>query len=177
MELLPVSVVERWFNAINARDYEQLFSVIADDVEVMTATGCYRGPAAIDEWLDFTAEPFRWFCGPPGLVVVEQVGCWLFPPTSMERVIASAFRVFNGRIVRYRRFDDLSEALAATCLTDEDEVLTSGVVELSAVTPPRHAARATGPGPRELEMRQIAAWMTAPAEVAFATSAVPDILV
>lgn len=174
MELLPVSVVERWFNAINARDYEQLFSVIADDVEVMTAAGSHRGPAAIDEWLDFSAEPFRWFCGPPGLVVVEQVGCWLFPPTSMERVIASAFRVFNGRIVRYRRFDRLSDALAATCLTDEDEVLTSGVAELSAVSPVRLVDAAPAPVRRELEMRQIAAWMTAPHDVTFATSAVPD---
>ena len=149
MELLPVSVVERWHNAINASDYEQLFAVTAEDFEVMTAAGCIRGAAAIDEWLDFTAEPFRWFCGPPGLVVVEQVGCWTFPPMSMERVIASAFRVFNGRIVRYRRFDELSHALAATCLTEDDEVVTSGVVELSGISRP----------PRDIEMRQSAAWV------------------
>jgi hypothetical protein len=132
MELLPVWVVERWHNAINARDYEQLFEVTAEDVEIMTATGFVRGAAAIDEWLDFRAEPFRWFCGPPGLVVVEQVASWLFPQMTVERVIASAFRVFNGRIVRYRQFDDLQPALAATSLTDDDEVLTSGVAELFA---------------------------------------------
>jgi hypothetical protein len=155
MELLPVSIVERWHNALNAQDFEMLCAVTAADVEVMSASGSRRGPAAFEEWLGFTAEPFRWFCGPPGLVVVEQVGCWSFPPTTMERVIASAFRVFNGRVVRYRRFDDLEPALAATSLTDDDEVLASGVTELFA------AARPAAPATRPMtpDLRRDSPWL------------------
>lgn len=137
MELLPVSVVESWHTALNTYDDDLLSAITADDFEVMTATGCHRRHTALREWRGFTAEPFRWFCGPPGLVVVEQVGSWHFPPSAMERVIASAFRVFNGRIVRYRRFDDLRSALAATSLTEDDEVLTSGVAQVFGAPRPR----------------------------------------
>lgn len=122
MELLPVSVVESWHKALHARDYDLLFAITAEDIEVIGAHGCRRGPAGLREWLGFTPEPLRWFCGPPGLVVVEQLGCWLFPTTT-ERWIASAFRVFNGRVVRYQQFAELPQALAAASLTDDDEVL------------------------------------------------------
>ena len=65
-------------------------------------------------WISSTgsvAEPQRWFCSPRGQVVVEEHGH------------ASAFRVVNGRVVRYQQFDSLHAALSATSLSDEDEVL------------------------------------------------------
>lgn len=123
MELLPVSIVENWHEALNAPDHEQLAAIMSDDVEVISETGWTCGRAAHRQWIGFTAEPLRWFCGPVGVVVVEQLGCWLLPPIATERVVASAFRVSNGRVVRYRRFDVLGDALAATSLSDDDEVL------------------------------------------------------
>jgi hypothetical protein len=128
MDLVPVSIVEDWHRALNTADYDQISAMTSEDIEVVSVSGSRRGPAAHPEWIGFSAEPLRWFCGPPGLVVVEQLGCWMSPPIATERVVASAFRIFNGRIVRYRRFDELPEALAATSLSDDDEVLVSGTV-------------------------------------------------
>jgi hypothetical protein len=99
-----------------------------------------RGHAALRQWLTrggFTAEPLRWFCGTRGNVVVEQRGHWFTPraitvedsggwiitDTTSERIVASAFSVVAGRVVRYQRFDQLRDALFATSLSDDDEVL------------------------------------------------------
>lgn len=140
MQLVPLEVVESWHSAVNARDVEQLCALASRDVEIVGPRGSGRGHAALRQWFrrgGLTAEPLRWFCGSRGFVVVEQRGCWFspeavtvedsgrwfIPDTSSERIVASAFCVVAGRIVRYQRFDDLREALAATALTDDDEVL------------------------------------------------------
>ncbi|HEY5928475.1 MAG TPA: hypothetical protein VIV11_42605, partial [Kofleriaceae bacterium] len=82
-------------------------------------------------------EPLRYFVGKQGKVVVEQrgrwftpravtvedSGRWIIPDTTSERIVASAFSVLAGRVVRYQRFDHLHDALMATALSDDDEVL------------------------------------------------------
>ena len=40
-----------------------------------------------------------------------------------ERIVASAFRVRAGRVVRYQRFEALHEALAAAALDEQHEVI------------------------------------------------------
>ena len=126
MQLLPLEVVESWHTAINARDFEQLCAVTSNDVELVGPRGSARGHDMLRQWLGragFSAEPLRWFCGPRGHVVVEQRGRWNIPETTSERIVASAFHVARGRVVRYQRFDELGEALSASALTDDDEVL------------------------------------------------------
>lgn len=73
--------------------------------------------AVVESWLarrGATGEVLRWFCGVQGTVVIEQRG---------ERILASAFTVKDGRVVRCQRFAALPEALAAAALTDDDEVI------------------------------------------------------
>jgi len=73
--------------------------------------------AVVESWLarsGSSAEVLRWFCGTQGTVVIEQRGA---------RIIASAFTVRDGRVVRCQRFAALPDALAAAALTDDDEVI------------------------------------------------------
>lgn len=95
MTLLPLAVVESWQAAING-----------------TRAG-------------FSAEVLRWFCGAHGAVVVEQLERWQLPDAlgTSEKIVASAFRVQGGRVVRYQRFDELRDALMASHLGDEHEVI------------------------------------------------------
>ncbi|MGE0872299.1 MAG: nuclear transport factor 2 family protein, partial [Kofleriaceae bacterium] len=111
MMLAPIAVVESWQSALNTRDLDQLAALTARDVELIGPRGTAHGQGheTMREWLSragFTAESLRWFCGATGVVVVEQRGRWWLPDSSRssERIIASAFRVVGGRVVRYQRF-------------------------------------------------------------------------
>ena len=124
--LMPLAVVESWQVAVNARDVDQLCALSSSDVEVVGPRGSARGHDVLRQWLGragFSAEPLRWFCGAHGMVVVEQRGRWELPETTTERIITASFRVLGGRVVRYQRFDQLRDALAASSLTDDDEVV------------------------------------------------------
>jgi hypothetical protein len=140
MQLFPLEVVESWHSAVNACDVEQLLALASRDVEVVGPRGVGRGHDVLRQWFrrgGLTAEPLRYFCGSRGQVVVEQrgrwfspeavtvedSGRWFIPDTTSERIVATAFSVLAGRVVRYQRFDRLNEALAAAALTDDDEVL------------------------------------------------------
>jgi len=140
MQLFPLEVVESWHSALKAHNVEQLCSLASRDVEVVGPRGAGRGHDVVRQWFrrgGFNAEPLRWFCGARGPVVVEQrgrwftpeavtvedSGRWIIPDTTSERIVASAFSVVAGRVVRYQRFDKLHEALVATHLSDDDEVL------------------------------------------------------
>ncbi len=126
MQLFPLEVVESWHSAVNARDFDQLCAITSRDVELVGSRGSGRGHEVLRQWLGragFVAEPLRWFCGRGGTVVVEQRGRWVIPEATSERVVASAFRVVGGRVVRYQRFDELDEALVEMALTADDEVL------------------------------------------------------
>jgi hypothetical protein len=73
--------------------------------------------AVVESWLTragSSAKVLRWFCGAQGTVVIEQ---------RTDRIIASAFTVRDGRVIRCQRFAALPEALAAAALTDDDEVI------------------------------------------------------
>ena len=126
MSLIPLAVVESWQSAVNSRDFDQLCALTSRDVELVGPRGSGRGHEVLRQWLQragFTAEPLRWFCGARGDVVIEQRGRWVLPETTSERIVASSFGVIGGRVIRYQRFDELAEALVATRLSDEDEVL------------------------------------------------------
>ena len=138
MQLFPLEVVESWHSAVNAHNVEQLCALASRDVEIVGPRGVGRGHDVLRRG-GLTAESLRYFCGSRGQVVVEQrgrwfspeavtvedSGRWFIPDTTSERVVATAFSVLAGRVVRYQRFDRLGEELAATALSDDDEVLGS----------------------------------------------------
>ena len=140
MQLFPLEVVESWHSAVRMQNVDQLCMLASRDVEVIGPRGSGRGHAVVRQWFQrggFNAEPLRYFVGTRGHVVVEQrgrwftpervtiedSGCWVLPDTTSERIVASAFSVLAGRVVRYHRFGALRDALVATSLSDDDEVL------------------------------------------------------
>jgi hypothetical protein len=121
-----LEVVRAWHNAVNRGDVDALVALSDDDIEVGGPRGSARGHTILRDWLDragIQLAPVRWFASPAELVV-EQVATWRGPegaPTDPQ-IIASAFTVENGRVMRTIRYGSLDEALAATGLTVVDEV-------------------------------------------------------
>jgi len=119
MTFAPLSVVESWQHAVNAGNVEDLVALVGAEVKLVTPSSSVTGRVALRRWFvraGFSGEVLRWFCR-DGRVVVEQ-------RRYDGRLGAAAFRVVGGRIVRYQRFDDLSEALKQSGLSPDDEVLT-----------------------------------------------------
>jgi hypothetical protein len=124
-----LQVVEAWIAAINAGDAAAAAAVCHEQILVAGPRG--QGPmpaAALGEWLErsgFSARPTRWFCGGPdhGLAVVELDARWPGSPDGL--LVGALFRVTEGRIAEFSRFDSgLAAALAAGgLLEDRDEVM------------------------------------------------------
>ena len=122
-------VVRAWHEAVNRGDAESLVALSDDDIEVGGPRGSARGHAILRDWLDraeIQLAPRRWFASPAALVV-EQVATWRGPDGAVTdpRIIASAFTVQDGRVMRTLRYGSLEEALAATGLKLVDEVLSA----------------------------------------------------
>ncbi|MEU8611179.1 nuclear transport factor 2 family protein [Actinoplanes sp. NPDC048791] len=126
-----LGVVEQWLTAVNAGDGARVESLSHEQVDIVGPRGRGSAPRAVlSEWLarsGFSSQPVRWFCGGDGLVVVEQDATWHDPATGEPQDsfrIGSLFRVEDGRVARYERFDDgVAGALAAAGLdAARDEV-------------------------------------------------------
>ena len=142
-----LQVVEAWIDAINAGDAGAAAAVSHEQIVVVGPRG--RGPmpaSALGEWMarsGFSARPTRWFCGGPrddlptdpsrdpggsdvgragGLAVVELDARWPGSPDNL--LVGALFRVTDGRVAEFSRFDSgLSAALAAGGMVeDRDEV-------------------------------------------------------
>ncbi len=122
-----VAVVEAWHEALNRRDLERVIEISAAEIEIVGPRGVARGHDVLRQWLEHTRvslEPRRWFAR-GGEVVVAQHGVWRSAETGDidgEADVASRFRVEDGRVAHYARYDTIEEALAAAGLTDADEV-------------------------------------------------------
>jgi hypothetical protein len=122
-----VAVVEGWHEALNRRDSEGVIALSAAEIEILGPRGVARGREVLRQWLEHTRvslEPLRWFAR-GGEVVVAQHGVWRSIETGDvdgEADVASRFRVEDGRVAHYARYDTVEEALAAAGLTDADEV-------------------------------------------------------
>jgi hypothetical protein len=126
-----LAVVEAWLDAVNRRDVGALERLTQDEVEIVGPRGSGRmDRAVLAEWLaraGFLAEVLCWFCGPNGVVVVEQDARWVDPGSDADRGharVASRFVVNDGRVALYARHDDgLQPALDTAGLSIEHEVI------------------------------------------------------
>ncbi len=122
-----LAVVEGWQDAVNARDAQRAQALCAEEVELTGPRGAARGRDVLAQWLErsgFSADATRWFCGGDGeRAVVEQAAAWTAPDgTRTQAVVASSYRVRDGRITAYARHDTLAAALSAAGLDPRDEV-------------------------------------------------------
>lgn len=122
-------IVRAWHEAVNRGDADALVALSDENIEVGGPRGLARGHAILRDWLDragIQLAPQRWFASSAELVV-EQVATWRGPDDAVTdpQLIASSFRVENGRVTRAVRYGSLEEALAATGLSLADEVQTA----------------------------------------------------
>jgi hypothetical protein len=122
-----IGIVRAWHDAVNRGDANALVALSDDEIEIGGPRGSARGSAVLRDWIGragIRLEPRRWFASPAELVV-EQVATWRGPDGAVTdpQFIASSFTVENASVMRTIRYGSLEEALAATGLTLEDEVL------------------------------------------------------
>jgi hypothetical protein len=123
----PVTIVQAWQAAANAADADTLLSLSDEQIEIIGPRGSAYGHDILRQWLaraGLTVEPKRVFAR-DNAVVVEQHGVWHNVDTGEtmgEADLASSFRVTDGRVSRYARFETLDAALADVGLSESDVV-------------------------------------------------------
>ena len=124
MSTSEIATVLAWHDALNSGDLDTLVSLSSDDVEIGDAHGAAQGHAALRQWArgfsdeaaDGAIEVGRIYYR-DGVVVVEEM---LTSSGGEVRSAASAFRVVHDHVTAVFRHDDLTAALSATELTDDD---------------------------------------------------------
>lgn len=112
MTTSEIATVLAWHDALNAKDFDTLLAVSSDDIEFGDANGAGQGHDALREWASSlgvtAADPGRMYVRDGVVVAEEQDGD------------AVAFRVVRDHVTSVFRHPDLSSALAATELTEDD---------------------------------------------------------
>jgi hypothetical protein len=123
-----LSVVQKWHNALNSAQVDEMIALVHPQVEIGGPRGSARGSQVVREWFgraNVRLLPLRWFDG-GNQIVVEELGEWLSPETGQvtgSQQVATVFQVNDeGLITRIVRHDALAAALEDVCLLLEDEV-------------------------------------------------------
>ncbi|SHG96778.1 nuclear transport factor 2 family protein [Streptoalloteichus hindustanus] len=129
MVAAEVRIVLDFHDAVNAGEPERLRPLLHDDVEVGGTYGGVRGIAMVEQWFGHAAlvlVPRRVFRRGEFVVAEQDVrrrdtGDEPSEPAEPQ-VVASVFRVIDGRIEMIHRYRDLGEALGTVDVTEDDEV-------------------------------------------------------
>lgn len=122
-----VEVVQAWIKAVNRRDEAEVIRLSDPNIEIVGPRGSGYGHPLLREWLNrahISLETLRTFARDDRAVVFQH-GVWRSLETGEvigEAEMASQFRVKEGRIAQYARYDHLDEALTAARLNDGDEL-------------------------------------------------------
>ena len=123
----PAAVVAAWQAAANQQDIERLLELSDPNIEVVGPRGAAYGHQILRDWMGragLTLTTLRVFARDQ-VVVVAQHGVWRAVDTGAfngEANLASRFRVEDGRVTHFARYDELAIALKEAGLTDADEV-------------------------------------------------------
>lgn len=118
MSTSEIATVLAWHDALAAGDLATLEQLSSDDIEVADADGAAQGHQALRRWaasVQTTAGIGRMYVH-DGVVVAELTSA------GADAAQAVAFRVVHDHVTAVFRHDDLSDALAATELTEADRV-------------------------------------------------------
>lgn len=121
-----VAVVYAWQDAANRQDVEQLVALSDANIEIVGPRRSGFGQQLLRDWLaraGLTIETQRTFAR-ENVVVVAQHGVWRSVETGEvtgEADLASRFRVEQGRVVQFARYDRLDTALTEASLSEADE--------------------------------------------------------
>ena len=125
-----VAVVQAWQEAVNRQDVARLAALSSPDIEIAGPRGSGRGVGLLQNWLGRAGLRLvaqRAFAR-ENVVVTANHGVWhgATEATSGVADFAAAFRVDDGRVTRFARYDSLDDALAEVNLSDADEILLTG---------------------------------------------------
>jgi len=125
-----IAIVQAWQDAANSQDIDRLLELSAPDIAIVGPRGQGYGHQLLREWLGragLTLTTQRIFhCG--DTIVLAQHGRWQSTATDgrvSESQLASRFRVADGRVVEFERYDNLANALMAAQLSDADEFISA----------------------------------------------------
>ena len=110
--MTDTDAVLAWHAAVNAGDVAGVLSLSSDDVEVGGPRGSGRGADLLRDWFlraGVRLEPTQTFVE-DHTVVVEQSAQW---HAGEPQLVASVFRVRDGKIDSVIRFPDLASAFEA----------------------------------------------------------------
>lgn len=116
MENSALKIVKAWHDALNSGQVEQMVEMVSQDVEVGGPRGKTQGAGVVREWFgraNVRLLPRRAFHR-GNTVVVEEQGEWISPETGQvtgSQVVATVFKVADGRISSILRYDSLETAL------------------------------------------------------------------
>jgi hypothetical protein len=120
------SVIAIWHEALNTGDIDRLIAVTSDEVEIVGPRGSDRGSSQIlRDWVarsGIRLEIRRLF-GRDGTLVAEELAEWRSPDTGEvvdRQVLATIFRVEDGRVTSIDRRPSLDDALQLTGLRESD---------------------------------------------------------
>jgi len=117
-----VALVQAWLAAANQQDSAQLLALSSPDIELVGPRGVGHGHRLLLDWLGragLTLTTQRIYARDQ-IVVVAQQGVWRAVASGAflgEAALASLFRVAQGQVIAFARYDDLETALAAAELT------------------------------------------------------------
>lgn len=115
-----------WEDALNAGDVDKLGQIVSEDVAIIGPRGRAVGREVLGEWVErarLRTRTSRAFIR-GGTLVAAQEAIWQSQEREVlgEARIASRFKVSGNEITEYERYDDLTAALNASGLGQEDEV-------------------------------------------------------
>jgi hypothetical protein len=122
----PSGVALGWVQAVNTKQIDRLMALSSDTIEIVGPRGSVVGLDVLREWMEragLTFQNKRIFVE-NNAVVIEQHGIWRSSETGDvvgEAGVTSLFKVQDGRVSYYQRFDALHEALAAAGMDESHE--------------------------------------------------------
>jgi signal transduction histidine kinase/ketosteroid isomerase-like protein len=144
------SIVERTYEAFNARDFDAYPELLDEQVELVMSGIAIRGLAAVTDFVAVTArarpglriEPQRVFMEAGDTLVTEVRMIDTGPAGAVESAACGLYRMAGGRIVEWRVYvDPTGEDLASAALTAvaAEQSALRRVAELVARQPPPEA--------------------------------------
>jgi ketosteroid isomerase-like protein len=118
LEVTAADTVLAWHAALNDGDIDQLLQLSTSDVEVGGPRGSGKGADLLRDWFgraDVRLMPQRCYAN-GATVVVEQLGLW---PGTEPQIVASVFRIEDGKVARVIRHADVRSALDAAGIQAE----------------------------------------------------------
>lgn len=126
----PFEIAQAWQDAANDARIDDLLRLSDPNIEIVGPRGSGYGHQLLRDWLGRAGAQLtmlRAFTR-DDVVVLAQHGVWRSVETGEvtgERDLASRYRIADGRVTQFERYETLDAALTGAGLTPGDELIQS----------------------------------------------------